>query len=226
VRLHTDYNSRVSLAPYLDQGLRNNLGPERVMKVAGGPEDEFLEHYGDTQFLLVKLQPGLEALELGLTTIQRVAVQPVLPSIRVMGFETAILTEQQVLELELGEGSEAARIERLRWLLRNDRYFVLPLRKRTEDATFMDRVSLGRSTNKDIVLRHPNVSKFHAWFEMDEQSALYVADAEATNGTLLNGKKLAPRELTRVSSGDHLRFGSVECVACDPAEFWRAIRPD
>jgi hypothetical protein len=214
----------VNLATDLDEVLRDNLGPERVVADAAGPEDKFLARYGDTQLLLVKLQPGLEALEVGLSTIQRAAVQRVQPSIRVMGFETQVLTDHHLRELNLEDDSEYARLQRLRWLLRNDRYFIMPLRKRTEDPTFMDRVSVGRATNKDIVLRHPNVSKFHAWFEMDEQGSLYLADADATNSTLLNGKKLAPRELTRVGSGDHLRFGSVECVACDPRDLWRAIR--
>jgi hypothetical protein len=214
----------VNLATDLDQVLRENLGPERIVADAAGAEDKFLARYGDTQLLLVKLQPGLEALEVGLSTIQRAAVQRVQPSIRVMGFETQIVTEAHLRELTLDDDSEYARIQRMRWLLRNDRYFIIPLRKRTEDPTFMDRVSVGRATNKDVVLRHPNVSKFHAWFEMDETGNLYLADADATNSTLINGKKLAPRELTRVSSGDHLRFGSVECVACDPSDFWRAIR--
>ena len=55
-------------------------------------------------------------------------------------------------------------------------------------------------------------------------NALYLADADSTNGTMLNGKKLPPRELLRVNSGDHVRFGSIECVACDPSDFWRALR--
>ena len=214
----------MNLATDLDEVLRDNLGPDRILGDAAGPEEKFLARYGDTHLLLIKLQPGLEALEAGLSTIQRAALQRVAPSIRVMGFETQVLTENQLRELDLGDTSDSARLQRLRWVLRNDRYFVMPLRKRTEDPTFMDRVSVGRATNKDIVLRHPNVSKFHAWFEMDDIGNLYLADADATNATLLNGKKLTPRELTRVGSGDHLRFGSVECVACSPSEFWHAIR--
>jgi hypothetical protein len=209
----------------LDDGLCVNLGPERVMADAAAPEDRFLSRYGDTQLLLVKLQPGLDALEMGLSTIQRTAVQRVQPSIRVMGFETVVLNEEQIMTLAADETvRDHVRIERLRWLLKADRYFVMPLRKRTDDATFLDRVSVGRATNKDIVLRHPSVSKFHAWFEMDENRSLYVADADSTNGTMQNGKKLTPRELVRISPNDHLRFGSIDCVACDPSEFWRAIR--
>lgn len=210
----------------LDEVLKVNLGPERMMADAAAPEDRFLARYGDTQLLLVKLQPGLDALEMGLTSIQRTAVQRVQPSIRVMGFETAVLTEEQLMTMAFDDGdTDAVRVERLRWMLRADRHFVMPLRKRTDDATFLDRVSVGRATNKDIVLRHSSVSKFHAWFEMDEHGSVYVADADSTNGTLLAGKKLPPRELVRVTPGEPVRFGSVESLCCSPAEFWRALRP-
>jgi hypothetical protein len=205
--------------------LRQNLAPERIMADAAAPEDRFLSRYGDTLFLLIKLQTGLDALEMGLSTIQRSAVTRVQPSVRVMGFETVVVNEEQLLSM-VGDGpsQEKARIERLRWQLRNDRFFVMPLRKRTDDPTFLDRVSVGRATNKDVVLRHPSVSKFHAWFEMDDHGSVYVADSDSTNGTMLGTKKLPARELTRVNSGDHVRFGSVDCVACAPVEFWRAVR--
>ncbi len=205
--------------------LRQNLAPERIMADAAAPEDRFLSRYGDTLFLLIKLQTGLDALEMGLSTIQRTAVTRVQPSVRVMGFETVVVNEEQLLSM-VGDGpsQEKARIERLRWQLRNDRFFVMPLRKRTDDPTFLDRVSVGRATNKDVVLRHPSVSKFHAWFEMDDHGSVYVADSDSTNGTMLGSKKLPARELTRVNSGDHVRFGSVDCVACAPVEFWRALR--
>jgi len=214
----------VSVAQKLDEVLRHKLGPEQIVAEASGSEDDFLARYGDTQLVLVKLQPGFENVEAGLSSTQREEGQRVQPSVRVMSFETEVLTQEQVLELELGDGSTQSRIDRLRWLLRNDRYFVMPLRKRTVDATFMDRVSLGRAVNKDVVLRHPNVSKFHAWFEMDEQAVLYLADADSRNGSWLNGKRLTARELTRVASGDHLRFGSIECIACDPRELWQVLR--
>jgi hypothetical protein len=41
---------------------------------------------------------------------------------------------------------------------------------------------------------------------------------------VLNMTKLPARELVRVNSADQLLFGSIECVACDPVDFWRALR--
>jgi hypothetical protein len=225
VRARTFSIEGVNLATDLDDALRTNLSPQRVIEDASGSEDRFLARYGDTQLLLVKLQTGAEALEMGLSVSQRSALSRVQPSIRVMGFETQVLGENQLRELNASTlGRADQRVERLNWALRGDRYFVMPLRKRTDDATFLDRVSVGRATNKDIVLRHPSVSKFHAWFEMDDTNALYLADADSTNGSFLNAKKLPPRELLRVNSADQVTFGSIECLACDPADFWRAVR--
>ena len=217
----------MNAAADLDAVLCGNLGPSRLLTEAAGPLERFLARHGDTQFLLVKLSPGVETLEGGLTAMEGSALRRVQPSTRVMGFETQSLTNSQLEDLEahLPEpGKELMRLDRLRYLFGTGRYHVLPLRKRTDDATFIDRISLGRATNKDIVLRHQTVSKFHCWFEMGDTGELCVADSDSTNGSTLNGRQLPARELTKVEPGDHLRFGSVECVTCEPGDFWRAIR--
>jgi hypothetical protein len=204
-----------------------NLGPSGILTEASGSLERFVARHGDTQLLLVKLSAGLETLQGGLSAMEGSQLRRVQPSVRVMGFETQSLSEEQLQDLELDlpdAGQELVRIDRLRWLFRQERYHVLPLRKRTDDATFLDRISLGRATNKDIVLRHPTVSKFHAWMEMGDTGELCVADSDSTNGSTLNGKPLSPKELTQVQPGDRLRFGSVECVTCESGDFWRAIR--
>src|SRR4051812_18086982 len=88
VRARTFSIEGVNLATDLDDALRTNLSPQRVIEDASGSEDRFLARYGDTQLLLVKLQTGAEALEMGLSVSQRSALSRVQPSIRVMGFET------------------------------------------------------------------------------------------------------------------------------------------
>lgn len=217
----------MNAAADLDALLCGNLGPARLLTEAAGSVERFLARHGDTQLLLVKLSPGLETLEGGLSTMEGSALRRVQPSVRVMGFQTQALSEEQLQDLEAslpGPGMDLMRLDRLRWLFRASRCHVLPLRKRTDEATFVDRISVGRATNKDIVLRHATVSKFHAWFEMGDTGELCVADSDSTNGSMLNGKPLPARELTKVEPGDQLRFGSVECVTCAPGDFWRAIR--
>ncbi len=210
----------------LDDALRDNVAPDHMLRDIMDSEARFLARHGDTLLLMIRLSSGLEALEMGLSVAEQSPAARVQPSIRVMGLETQVLLDEELADADLAAASTlTARVERLRWLIGKGRYYVVPLRKRTDDATFADRISVGRSSSKDIVLRNPSVSKFHAWFEMDDTRSLYVADAESTNRTHLNGTKLEPRELTRVQSGDHLRIGSIDCIPCDPAELWRALRP-
>lgn len=208
-----------------DETLCANLSPSRIVNELAGPEKFFAELYEDTQFLLIKLQPAVDELERGLVGSDPGAGDRVQPSVRAMAFETASLdlsTFQATLIETAAQG--IVRHERLRWLLRNDRWYVAPLRKRSHEESFRDRVSLGRAVNRDIVLRHANVSKLHAWFELDDTGNLYVADAGSSNGTYLNASQLPARELTKVQPGSHLRFGAVEALVCGASQLWRAVR--
>jgi pSer/pThr/pTyr-binding forkhead associated (FHA) protein len=104
-------------------------------------------------------------------------------------------------------------------------HFLASLRKRAgADSAFADRISVGRAPNKDLVLRHGSISKFHAYFQVDEQDCYYVADAGSKNGTTLNGSRLPTREPTPVQVGDFVVFGSVESLVMDARTLWRALR--
>jgi pSer/pThr/pTyr-binding forkhead associated (FHA) protein len=92
------------------------------------------------------------------------------------------------------------------------------------DTAYKDRISVGRARNKDIVLRHPSVSKFHGWFEVDERGMAYFTDDDSKNRTRVNGMLLFPRERSQIQSGDTIRFGSVEAILCAPLVFYKAVR--
>ncbi len=102
-------------------------------------------------------------------------------------------------------------------------HFVVPLAKRSEEESFAYRISVGRARNTDIVLRDASISKFHAWFEQEEDGSLCVADAGSKNGTSLNGRNLQPREFTRLQEGDKIRFGNVNATVCAPETLWEVI---
>lgn len=97
---------------------------------------------------------------------------------------------------------------------------VLPIRKRA-DGSFLQHVSVGRARNHDIVLRHRSVSKFHAWFEIQDGSRLLVKDSDSRNHTFVDGQQVANR--VEVQPGQTVRFGSVEGRVCTPESLWKAL---
>jgi pSer/pThr/pTyr-binding forkhead associated (FHA) protein len=102
---------------------------------------------------------------------------------------------------------------------------VVPLSKRTDvDAVFGERVSIGRALNKDIVLRHTSISKFHAYFHQSEPDRCVLADADSKNGTLVNGTRLKPKDPIEVASGDRVIFGSISTIVLDARALWRVLR--
>jgi hypothetical protein len=138
-----------------------------------------------------------------------------------MEFHTVVQTpSEQPILAPRGTSAEAELAKRLG----EGGHFIVPLRKRTGgDALYMDRISVGRARNKDIVLRHQSVSKFHCWFEVDDSGAFYVTDAGSKNSTKVNTTALKARERTRVEPGDVIRFGSVEAILCSPRVLWGAL---
>jgi hypothetical protein len=112
----------------------------------------------------------------------------------------------------------------IRHRLEKDTYYAVPLHKREDsDAISMERISVGRAPNKDIVLRHSSISKFHAWFEVDEAQTVYVSDAGSTNGTQVNGQLLKPKTATVVALADVVQFGAIETVLCAPDVLWSCL---
>jgi hypothetical protein len=70
------------------------------------------------------------------------------------------------------------------------------------------RVVLGRSTDCDIPLPDPNVSRHHAELRQDG-TTYWIVDLDSTNGTEVNGER-ATR--ARLEDGDRITLGSTELV--------------
>ncbi len=182
---------------------------------------DFLNAYGGTAFLLVKLDDPSGELAAGLFALRSAQVARVQPNLQVLAFHTVIATLPAALSA--GRKPDTGEAE-LRQRIAQTAHYAITLDKRVHDGTYTDRISIGRARNKDIVLRHPSVSKFHAWVERDEAGGFYVADAGSKNGTRVHQEPCAARALTLLASGDVLRFGSVEAVVCDPQALWRALQ--
>lgn len=72
------------------------------------------------------------------------------------------------------------------------------------------RLSVGRANDSDLHLDHASVSKIHAALLMNREGTLLVADTGSTNGTYINGRRIAYGEARQLEDGDVVGFGDVE----------------
>jgi hypothetical protein len=195
------------------------LSPSELVEAATTRSlTSFLALYGDSPLLLVRIGEGDSELAIGLTSHRdgsgAAAAEP-------MQFHTVVSTREDAPHARTRPEDPAALVQ----LLQQAHYFSVPLRKREEsDAMSSDRISVGRARNKDLVLRHASVSKFHAWFDTEPGGEFRLTDAGSKNLTRVNGEPLPPREQKRIEPGDRIRFGSVECAVCSAEVLWPALR--
>ena len=72
------------------------------------------------------------------------------------------------------------------------------------------RLNVGRATDSDLFLNHPSVSKIHAALLMNREGTLLVSDTGSTNGTFINGRRIAYGEARQIEDGDVVGFGDAE----------------
>src|SRR6185437_12051056 len=68
-----------------------------------------------------------------------------------------------------------------------------------------DEITVGRVSGNDIVLAKGNVSKRHSRFTVKSPGQIEVADLKSTNGTYVNGRKIASPML--LSASDRVYVG-------------------
>ncbi len=72
------------------------------------------------------------------------------------------------------------------------------------------RLNVGRATDCDLSLNHASVSKVHAALLMNREGTLLVSDTGSTNGTFINGRRIAYGEARQIEDGDVVGFGDAE----------------
>jgi hypothetical protein len=72
------------------------------------------------------------------------------------------------------------------------------------------RLNVGRASDNELTLNDSSVSKIHAALLMSSEGTLLVADTGSTNGTYINGRRIAYGESRLIEAGDVLGFGDVE----------------
>lgn len=185
----------------------------------------FLAYYGDTPLLVVRIAAGDTDLELGLDTgADRPAAAKPLPfrttdQAPPRGARRSVPPKSSPRAVE-AQAEERARVASF---LRKNACVAVRLQKRGNADAVFGHISVGRAQNKDIVLRHQSISKFHAWFEVDPSLEVRVSDSGSTNRTLVNGRPIEPKTSVVVASGDLVQFGAVEAILCSPETLWWCV---
>ncbi len=105
--------------------------------------------------------------------------------------------------------------------------------EKSDRNTWKSRISVGRATNNDLVIRHDSVSKLQAHFLVRIGSngdpateERVLCDVGSANGTHINGRTLDEGEdrAITVVAGDRIRFGEVECDLLDASALYSALR--
>jgi pSer/pThr/pTyr-binding forkhead associated (FHA) protein len=72
------------------------------------------------------------------------------------------------------------------------------------------RVSVGRTRENGLAIDDPSVSKIHASLTVDDSGKLIVADTGSTNGTFVNGQRIAYGKAIVVGDGGKVMFGVID----------------
>jgi pSer/pThr/pTyr-binding forkhead associated (FHA) protein len=72
------------------------------------------------------------------------------------------------------------------------------------------RLSVGRTKENNLMLDDASVSKNHASLVLNAENQLMVADTGSTNGTFINGQRIAYGKALMIGDTDKVKFGTVE----------------
>lgn len=97
---------------------------------------------------------------------------------------------------------------------------ALCLPVRPLDGVSLDRITLGRSPDADVVLLAETTSKLHAELSWQpERGRAVLTDLGARNGTLVEGVRLSSRGSAELASGALVSFGSLATRYYTPQGF-------
>lgn len=101
---------------------------------------------------------------------------------------------------------------------------LAPVKKRVGNP-FPDRISIGRATNCDIVVRLPSISKAHAHIVTDN-GRYCLMDNGAANFTFVNRVRLDAKVPVPIKSGDKIGLGSIEFLFVDARTLYTILNTE
>jgi hypothetical protein len=194
-----------------------NLWPREIAARARALTEEAFVKEMDGWLLLVRIDdPAGETSQV----LQRGALGERSPMVPSIGFRTTMrVGDEPLVRPPVPFGSKQLELR-----LITGPYVAVPIHKRAGSGKdFIERVSVGRATNNDIVIRDDSVSKVHAWFARGEEGNIYIADAGSRNKTMVNGVPIPLQSPEEINLGDAIRFGAVESILCSAKVYWQAV---
>jgi hypothetical protein len=137
----------------------------------------------------------------------------------VTGFQTLAKKPASATAADPTRGPREKILDRL-----EGKKWLFPLKR---GAKFASMVTVGRAANNAMRLNVPSVSKFHAYFTfVARESSWYIADANSSNGTFIDGQDLPPSHgKVPLKSAAHLRFGpDVTARFYEAAALWDLLQ--
>jgi hypothetical protein len=196
----------------------SNLWPRELVAKARAMTEESFVREMDGWLLLVRVDDAAGEIA---QVLQRGVLGERTPLVPSIGYRT---TMQQMGPDPTAHPRASFGPRQLEIRLTASAYVAIPIHKRVGSGKdFIERVSVGRATNNDIVIRDDSVSKLHAWFARGEEGNIYVADAGSKNKTKLNGTAIPLQSPEETAAGDSIRFGGVDAILCPAAIFWQAL---
>lgn len=98
---------------------------------------------------------------------------------------------------------------------------IYPLVKKA-GASFPDRITIGRTSNNDIVVADASISRLHAYVRRDGKQWV-VADGGSKNGSWLKGSTLEARRERPLESRSVLRIGDVDLTFYLAADLYSVL---
>jgi FHA domain len=196
-----------------------------IERVAALELDPCVAKYGETPYLVVRLDAFSHDLEQGLAAMDAEAEPPrERPVNQTLQLTPSMLhpalrdrpRDEPLLSMVPPRPSDAYTAIAADFLASS--CYVLRLYPRT--SPHGGALTLGRSPSNDIPLRHPSVSTAHAQLHLSPR--LRIRDAGSRNGTLLNGVPVDAHGAD-LHAGDHLKLGAVQATVCTAAALWHAV---
>ena len=95
--------------------------------------------------------------------------------------------------------------------------------KKNPDNPYPDRLTIGRATNCDVVIRLAFVSKVHAHLIV-QPNQLTLRDNKSANYTFHNHRRMEPGSSRVVHLGDIISFGALDLELADAARLYEILR--